>query len=97
MDLILDTCGVLSLSGLVDRTLSKAVLKRIREADSVGVSACSAFEIAVKFKKGGLNLGRFATPEHFWSEALRAYELEEIPITCWMPPGIFFAQSEVSV
>lgn len=81
MDLILDTCGLLSLAGLADRPLSKETLKRVRDAGTVGVSACSAFEIAIKHKKGALSLGRFSTPDLFWREVLRAYDLEEIPVS----------------
>lgn len=81
MDLILDTCGLLSLAGLADRPLSKQTLKRLRAAAEVGVSACSAFEIAIKHKKGALTLGRFSTLDLFWREVLRAYDLEEIPVS----------------
>ena len=81
MDLILDTCGLLSLAGLAERPLSGKTLKRIRDAGSVGVSACSAFEIAIKHKKGALSLGRFSTPDLFWREALRAYDLNEVSVS----------------
>jgi len=81
MDLILDTCGLLSLAGLADRPLSKQTLKHLREAGKVGVSACSAFEIAIKYKKGALSLGRFTSPDLFWREVLRAYDLDEVPVS----------------
>ncbi|MDA3875258.1 MAG: type II toxin-antitoxin system VapC family toxin [Kiritimatiellae bacterium] len=81
MELILDTCGLLSLAGLADRPLSQGTLNRVRKARGVGLSACSAFEIAIKHKKGALPLGRFSTPDLFWREAIMAYDLEEIPVT----------------
>ena len=91
MDLILDTCGLLSLAGFADRPLSKQTLKCLREAGQVGVSACSAFEIAIKHKKGALSLGRFSTPDLFWREAMRAYDLHEVSVSS----ELFFASTRL--
>lgn len=81
MELILDTCGLLSLSGLADRPLSDQTLQVLQSAHTVGVSACSAFEIAIKHKKGTLPLGRFRSTELFWREVVRTYHLEEVAVT----------------
>ncbi len=81
MDLMLDTCGLLSLVGLVEKRLSDDTLSRIAGADTVYVSACSLFEIAIKHKKKGLDLGVFHDAAHLWDKALAEYELTELPIT----------------
>lgn len=80
MDVILDTCALLSLSGLVDRPLSITALEHIKQATLVGISACSSFEIAIKNKKGALPLDPFPSPADFWHTVLHRYDLTEIPI-----------------
>lgn len=80
MDMILDTCALLSLVGLTERRLSRDALRRIRTADALAVSACSMLEIAVKHKRQGLDLGVFANPAHFWNTAMQEYQLTELPV-----------------
>jgi PIN domain nuclease of toxin-antitoxin system len=80
MDLILDTCALLSLSGLGRRKLTKKTLQLICNAGLVSVSACSLFEISLKRKRKQLSLGRFATAQDFWDEAVQSYDLQELPV-----------------
>ena len=80
MDLILDTCALLSLAGIARKKLRKGTLQLISRADHVYVSACSLFEISLKFKREKLDLGRFDSAMDFWAEAMAAYEFEELPI-----------------
>ena len=56
MDVILDTCALLSLAGVADRPLSTRALQAIRDADCVYISACSCFELCLKQKRCSLNL-----------------------------------------
>jgi len=81
MALMLDTCGLLSLVGLVEKRLSNETLRSISTADTVYISACSLFEIAIKHKKQGLDLGVFTDAKTLWSTALREYDLTDLPIT----------------
>jgi PIN domain nuclease of toxin-antitoxin system len=81
MDVILDTCALLSLIGLTDRRLSGETLSRIRTATNVYVSSCSMFEIAIKHKRQGLSLGMFANAEQLWTAALSEYLLTELPVS----------------
>lgn len=80
MDLILDTCALLSLSGLAQKKLSKRTLQLISSADLLYISACSLFEIALKHKREQLSLSPFATPKAFWSEAINSYEITALAI-----------------
>ncbi len=81
MALMLDTCGLLSLVGLVGKRLSDDTLSRIAAADTVCMSPCSLFEIAIKNKKKSLDLGIFPDANQLWDKALTEYELTELPIT----------------
>ena len=81
MDLILDTCGFLSLVGLADRPLKRACKKRISACDRLLISACSHFEISLKYKRGRLDLADFRDDEALWTKALDHYGIEEIPVT----------------
>lgn len=80
MDMILDTCALLSLVGLTTRRLSTETLQQIRIAETLGVSACTMFEVSIKHKKQGLDLGVFANPAHFWNTATKEYQLTELPV-----------------
>lgn len=51
-----------------------------RSQDGLAVSACTMFEIAIKHKKQGLDLGVFANPAHFWNTAMKEYRLTELAI-----------------
>ena len=81
MDLILDTCAILSLSGLADMRLSPPSLDAIQSAHRVYVSSCSMFEVAIKHKKKNLNLGAFNSAKQFWDKVLSEYQLTSLPIT----------------
>jgi len=91
MDLILDTCGLLSLSGLAKKKLSKTVLAKIESADNLYIFSCTLFEITIKHKKGNLPIAPFDTPMDFWETAVREYQLEELPVTA----KTFFDASEL--
>jgi len=80
MDMILDTCALLSLVGLAEKRLSTATLRRLRTAEEVAVSACTMFEISIKHKKQNLDLGVFANPAHFWNTAMKEYQLTELAV-----------------
>ena len=92
MDLILDTCGLLSLTGLAEKKLSKAALSKIESADSLYISSCSLFEISIKHKKGNLPITPFETPIDLWEAAVREYQLEEIAVSS----KAFFVASELT-
>jgi PIN domain nuclease of toxin-antitoxin system len=81
MALMLDTCGLLSLAGLVRKRLSGETLQHISTADAVYVSACSMFEIAIKHKKQGLDLGMFPDARSLWNTALTEYDLTDLPVS----------------
>jgi len=78
--MILDTCGLLSLVGLAERRLSSDTLRQIRTVETLGVSACTMFEISIKHKKRGLDLGVFANPAHLWNTAMQEYQLTELAV-----------------
>ena len=81
MDVILDTCGLLSLIGLVEKSLSKKTLHTIQHAENVYVSSCSLFEISIKHAKGKLNIEPFDNALALWKLAVREYELIDLPVT----------------
>lgn len=81
MGLILDTCALLSLSGIARRKLRPRTLEVIRSIDSLHVSACSLFEIALKVKREQLKLTPFDTPQAYWDEAISSYECEVLAVT----------------
>ncbi len=81
MDLILDTCAFLALGGLTKKKLSKETLKNIATAQVIYISACSMFEIAIKHKKKGLDLGKFANAQVLWNKAVTQYDLTELPVS----------------
>jgi len=80
MDLILDTCGLLSLSGAVDRKISKRSKDIISTATTLYISACSLFEISLKVKKGTLTLD-FESARDYWDKAIKKYGVETIPVS----------------
>ncbi len=80
MDVMLDTCALLSLVGLVEKKLGKKARAAIRAADEVFISSCSLFEIALKHKKETLDLGIFASAEELWNKAVAHYRLTVIPV-----------------
>ncbi len=81
MDLILDTCALLSLSGIADKRLSRDCLARIQSATHLYISSCSASEIALKNNRGQLDLGAFQSPEAFWERCIEQYVLSEMSVS----------------
>lgn len=91
MELILDTCGLLSLTGLAERKLTRKTLRLLEEAEFVYVSACSLFEISIKLKKKNLSIPPFSTALAFWETALKEYQLIELPVSA----NVFFRSTEL--
>lgn len=83
MQVLLDTCTLLWLVGEQSH-LSDRAKNLIVGADSVGVSSISAFEIALKHRKGRLELP--LDPMDWFQKALQFHKLEEI-----------FVSSEIAV
>lgn len=81
MALILDTCGILALAGLVRKKLSTDTLRRISAEDTVYVSACSLFELSIKHRKQSLDLGIFPDAAEFWQKVLKEYDLTDLPVS----------------
>ena len=76
--LLLDTCVLLWLAADPDK-LSARARDAIREhADSLFVSAITAFEIAIKARKGRLELA--LSPKAWYEKALRHHGLAEISL-----------------
>lgn len=80
MALIVDTCGLLSLVGFADRVLSANAKAAIESADAVYVLSCSLFEIAIKHKKGILDISPFENAMELWERVVSEYELAELPV-----------------
>ena len=91
MELILDTCGFLSLVGLSERPLSKSALRGIEESEQVYVSSCSLFEIAIKNKKGNLPVRPFGTALELWDAAVGEYRLTVLEVSA----RCFFESAEL--
>ena len=81
MELMLDTCGLLSLAGLAEKRLSDDALNRIKVAETVYISACSLFEIAIKHKKKNLCLGIFSDARQLWDKVIAEYDLTELAVS----------------
>jgi len=91
MELILDTCGFLSLVGLSERRLGGTALRLVEEAATLYVSSCSLFEIAIKNKKGNLPVRPFGTAMELWTAAVEEYRLTELAVSA----GAFFWSTEL--
>ena len=79
MRVLLDTCALLWLVGDPARLSTKARAALADTGTELCVSAISAFEIAIKHKKGKLSL---PLPARDWlREAFAAYALRELPVT----------------
>ena len=77
--ILLDTCVLLWLAGN-PAALSAAAAKALAEASSPAfVSAISAWELALKVRKGNLKLQR--APAEWYAAALRHHALLEMPLT----------------
>ena len=78
MQALLDTCTLLWLVGEQSH-LSTRAKNLIVEADSIGVSSISAFEIALKHRKGRLELP--LAPAEWFQKALKFHGIEEIVVS----------------
>ena len=78
--LLLDTCTLLWLVGDPARLSSQATDLIRQRADSLFISAISAFEIAVKHRRGGLRLPM--DPQEWIAAALKHHGVNELPVTC---------------
>ncbi len=45
------------------------------------ISACSLFEIAIKHKEKGIDLGAFSDAKQLWNKLIDEYDLTELPVT----------------
>ena len=78
--LLLDTCTLLWLAGDPGKLSGKAVDLIRHHADGLFISAISAFEIAVKHRRGGLRLP--IEPLEWVPAALKHHGVNELPVTC---------------
>jgi PIN domain nuclease of toxin-antitoxin system len=79
MRLLLDTCALLWMVGDPARLSAKARAAMSPDEAELWVSAISAFEVAVKHRKGKLSL---PLPAREWfRRALVDYALKELPVT----------------
>ena len=81
MELILDTCALLSISGLSRKKLRPKTQEVVATASQLSLSACSLYEIALKNARGSLKLGSYVSAKVFWDEAVSTYLLEVLPVT----------------
>lgn len=79
--MILDTCALLSLIGFTPKRLSTSTLRSVHTAEYVYLSSCSLFEIAIKHKKRGMDLGGFGNPQNLWNAAVHEYQLTELTVS----------------
>lgn len=77
MNLLLDTCALLALSGQAGK-LSRPASRALNAPDQVYVSAVTAWEIAIKAKSGKLRLE--IPPNEWFQQTLERYYLSEIPL-----------------
>ena len=89
MELILDTCGFLSLVGLSERRLGRPASRVLEEAETVYISACSLFEIAIKHKKGNIAIQPFESAVELWEKAVEEYQLSVLSVSA----EIFFGST----
>lgn len=77
MNLLLDTCALLALSGQAGK-LSRPASRALTSPDLVFVSPVTAWEIAIKARSGKLRLG--IPPKEWFQQTLARYYLSEIPL-----------------
>ncbi|MBU0996172.1 MAG: type II toxin-antitoxin system VapC family toxin [Proteobacteria bacterium] len=75
--LILDTCALIWLS-IGGGELSAQALNSIKDAQGVYVSSISAFEISLKYKKGGIELP--CDPGRWFVDVLDNHDISEIVV-----------------
>ena len=76
--LILDTCALLWLAA-GNKKLSRSALQMIDKSRAVYVSAISGFEIAIKVRKGKLELP--LSVEDWFDQTAKHHDLTVLPIT----------------
>ena len=76
--MLLDTCALIWLA-MGGGPLSKTTLKTLAEARNVQVCSISAFEIALKYQRGGLELP--CDPAQWYQRVLEQHDVTEIPLT----------------
>lgn len=79
MNLLLDTCALLWLTSDLEALSPKAVEAIKKNPGGLCVSAISAFEIAIKVKKGHIKLPQ--TPSKWFARALAHHGLTEVPVS----------------
>jgi PIN domain nuclease of toxin-antitoxin system len=79
MRLLLDACVLLWTAGEPTRFSAKVLEMLTAPSAERYVSAISAFEIAVKYRKGKLELP--LSPREWFREVLATYGIQELPIT----------------
>lgn len=78
VSLVLDTCALMSLSGLVEKAVSVSTHQRITDANELVVSPISLYEMGIKWKKGSFILSE--DPAIYWERCIDAYDLTPVPI-----------------
>lgn len=81
LDLMLDTCALLSLTGIAERKLSRPTLDKISETRALYISSCSLFEISLKLKRQQLKLTPFDDAWAFWQKTINHYDIEVMPVS----------------
>jgi PIN domain nuclease of toxin-antitoxin system len=76
---VLDTCALLWLAGDPSRLSERARQILVDPSNTLSVSAISAWEIAIKTRKGRLELP--ATPDAWWAATLSRYQINELPVS----------------
>lgn len=79
MRLLLDTCALLWMVGDPAQLSTRARAALFADGAELYISAISAFEIAVKHRKGKLSLP--LSPREWFRQVLAEYALRELPIT----------------
>ena len=77
--LLLDTCAVLRLANGEFRKFSASAMKAMREADVLYVSPISEWEIALKWRDGGIELPM--PPRDLMRTLVDSYSLSLIPLS----------------
>jgi PIN domain nuclease of toxin-antitoxin system len=80
MDLILDTCALLSLADLAKKKLKRPTLRLIASSNTLYISACSLFEIALKARWGLLQVAPVKSTTAFWEATISRYECTVLPV-----------------
>ena len=77
--ILLDTCAVLWLAGGETDRFSDETLRRIRESEIVYVSPITEWEIALKWKSGGIELP--VSPREFIARFMKRLDVKILPLS----------------